>query len=158
LSITTPRSRRTILAAAGLAAGLTAALTFGPVAANSATIDTMAAQGDVALGSQACAGPFEAGQKDIVAAGGSAFQTNGFGVPVGVPANFEFRRGEPGTDFFSDAKVVQRATTDFFATSVQAGDPLLPGAFWVCVSAAPGDVITRVPVHYKLFIGNGLPA
>jgi hypothetical protein len=53
---------------------------------------------------------------------------------------------------------VQRATTDFFATSVQAGDPLLPGAFWVCVSAAPGDVISRVPVHYKLSVGNGIPA
>ncbi|AQZ61634.1 unnamed protein product [[Actinomadura] parvosata subsp. kistnae] len=149
---------RTLLAAAGLAAGLTAALTLGPVAAQGATIDTMAAQGDVALGSQACAGPFEAGAKDIVAASGSAFQLSKFGVPVGVPANFELRRGEPGTDFFSDAKVVQRATTDFFATSVQAGDPLLPGAFWVCVSAAPGDVVSRVPVHYKLFLGNGLPA
>ncbi|TYB68545.1 hypothetical protein FXF51_11995 [Nonomuraea sp. PA05] len=150
--------RRTLLAAAGLAAALTAALTLHPATASSATIDTMSAQGTVTTPSQACAGPFEAGSKDIVAASGSAFQFNSSGVPVGVPANFELRRGDPGTDFFTGAKVVKRETTDFFSVSVQAGDPLLPGAFWVCVTAAIGPTPARVPVNYKLFLGNGLPA
>ncbi|GAA2204214.1 hypothetical protein GCM10009850_002390 [Nonomuraea monospora] len=154
--------RRTLLAAAGLATALTAALTLHPATASSATIDTtidtMAAQGAVTTPSQACAGPFEAGSKDIVAASGSAFQFNSSGVPIGVPANFELRRGDPGTDFFTAAKVVKRETTDFFSVSVQAGDPLLPGAFWVCLTAAIGPTPARVPVNYRLFLGNGLPA
>ena len=145
------RGRRVALAAAGLAASLAAAVTLGPVAANSATIDRMAAQGEIAAGSQACVGPFEAGFKDIVAGSGSAFTIGKFSIPVAV--DWQLRRGDPATDFFADAAVVQKANSDFFSTSVQAGDPSLPGNFWVCVSSQ-----SPTPVGYKMFVGNGIPA
>ncbi|MDN3352016.1 hypothetical protein [Actinomadura sp. DC4] len=152
-STTTPR--RAILAVTGLAASLTAAaFALGPGAANSATIDQMAAQGDITAGSVACAGPFAAGPKDIVSASGSAFTTNALGVPVGVAVDWQLRRGDPGTDFFTDADVIQTAHTDFFSTSVQSGSKFVPGDFWVCVSSP--DATSRA--HYKMFLGNGLPA
>lgn len=141
--------RRAALATVGLAASLAAAVTLGPVAASSATIDQMAAQGSLMRGSQACVGPFAAGAKDIVAGSGSAFSIS----PIGAAVNWQLRRADPDTDFFADADVVQTATSDFFSTSVQAGDKLLPGNFWVCASVSSVSL-----VQYKMFVGNGIPA
>jgi hypothetical protein len=154
-----PGRRRTVLAAAGAAAGLAAALTLGPAAARSATIDQMAAQGDIARGSLACAGPFSAGAKDIVAGSGSAFETNELGVPVPVAVDWQLRRGDPSTDFFADADIVQKVHSDFFSTSVQPGSKFLPGNFWVCVSSdSQSEGNEAATVHYKMFLGNGIPA
>jgi hypothetical protein len=152
------KSRRAALAVAGLAASLTTAFTLGPGTANSATIDQMAAQGDIANGSLACVGPFAAGAKDIVAGSGSAFETNEFGVPVGVAVDWQLRRGDVNTDFFADADIVQTAHSDFFSTSVQPGTKFLPGNFWVCVSSNSSTTNAPTAVHYKMFVGNGLPA
>jgi hypothetical protein len=157
-SHTSTKRRNAALAVAGLAAGLTAAFTLGPGTANSATIDQMAAQGDIAARSLACVGPFTAGAKDIVAGSGSAFETNEFGVPVGVAVDWQLRRGDANTDFFADADIVQTAHSDFFSTSVQPGSKFLPGNFWVCVSSDSSATNAPTPVHYKMFLGNGLPA
>jgi hypothetical protein len=143
---------------AGLAASLTAAVTLGPVAAHSATIDQMAAQGTIAPGSLACVGPFAAGAKDIVAGSGTAFEVNEFGVPVGVAVDWQLRRGDVNTDFFADADIVQTAHTDFFSTSVQTGSKFLPGNFWVCVSSDSSATNAPTAANYKMFVGNGLPA
>jgi uncharacterized membrane protein len=149
--------RRTVLAAAGLAAGLATALTLGPAAARSATIDQMAAQGDIARGSLACVGPFSAGARDIVAGSGSAFENNESDVPVGVAVDWQLRRGDPSTDFFADADVVQKVHSDFFSTSIQPGSKFLPGNFWVCVSSdSQSDGNEAAAVHYKMFLGNGI--
>jgi len=153
------KGRKAVLAAAGLAASLTAAFALGPAAANGAVvIDQMAAQGDIAVGSLACVGPFVAGAKDIVAGSGSAFVINEFGVPVGVAVDWQLRRGDANTDFFTDAEVVQKANSDAFSTSVQPGSKFLPGNFWVCVSPAFSTTDPPTTVHYKMFLGNGLPA
>jgi len=152
------KPRRLVLAAAGLAASLVAAFTLGPVAANGAVvIDQMAAQGDIAAGSLACVGPFEAGAKDIVAGGGSAFVLDSSGVQVPAAVEWQLRRSDVKIDFFADAAIVQTTVSDFFSTSVQPGNRLLPGNFWVCVG--PGIITTNSPtVHYKMSLGNGLPA
>ncbi|MGI8330440.1 hypothetical protein ACRYCC_10795 [Actinomadura scrupuli] len=152
------KGRSVLLAVAGLAASLTAALTLGPVAANGATIDRMAAQGDLTGGSLACVGPFAAGAKDIVAGSGSAFEINESGVPVGVAVDWQLRRGDANTDFFADADIVQTAHSDFFSTSVQPGSKFLPGNFWVCVSSGFSTTNAPARVRYKMFLGNGLPA
>lgn len=154
-----PGRRRTVLAAAGLAAGLATTLMLGPGAARSETIDQMAAQGDIARGSLACVGPFSAGAKDIVAGSGSAFKIDEFGVPVGVAVDWQLRRGDPSTDFFADADIVQKEHSDFFSTSVQPGSKFLPGNFWVCVSSdANSGANEDAAVHYKMFLGTGVPA
>jgi hypothetical protein len=150
------KGRRAVLAGVGAAAGLAAALTLGPGSANSATIDQMSAQGQLARGGLACVGPFAADAKDIVAGSGSAFQINEFGVPVGVAVDWQLRRADPGTDFFADAAVIQTAHADFFSTSIQPGGKFLPGNFWVCVS--PGVTALTAAPQYKMFVGNGLPA
>jgi hypothetical protein len=157
-SLNITKGRKAVLAVAGLAASLTAAFTLGPGTANSATIDQMAAQGDIADGSLACVGPFAAGAKDIVSGSGSAFKTNEFGVPVGVDVDWQLRRGDANTDFFADADIVQTAHSDFFSTSVQPGNKFLPGNFWVCVSSNSSAANSPAAVHYKMFVGNGLPA
>jgi uncharacterized membrane protein len=148
------KNPRAVLAVAGIAASLTAALTLGPAAANGATINQMAAQGDIAGGSVACVGPFVAGSQDIVAGSGSAFDGNGSGVAV----DWQLRRGDVNTDFFADADIIQTAHTDFFGTSVQLGSKLLPGSFWVCVSSGDSTTTSPTAVHYKMFVGNGIPA
>ncbi len=119
----------------------------------------MAAQGAIAPGSPACVGPFSAGAKDIVAGSGSAFEINEFGVPVGFAVDWQLRRGDPSTDFFADADIVQSAHSDFFSTSVQPGSKFLPGNFWVCVSSdSQRDGTKAAAVDYKMFLGNGIPA
>ena len=148
------KGRKTVLAAAALTLGLTAAFAFGPAAANGATIVQMAAQGDIAPGSLACVGPFEAGARDIVAGSGSAFVLNEFGVPIGVAVNWQLRRGDVSDDFFADADIIQTATSDFFSTSVTPPVKFLPGNFWVCVSSSPTSTIPTA--HYKMFVGNGV--
>lgn len=151
--------RRTVLTAAGLAAGLATALTLGPGAARSATIDQMAAQGAISSGSLACVGPFSADAKDIVAGSGSAFEINDLGVPVGVAVDWQLRRGDPSTDFFADADIVQKAHSDFFSTSIQPGSKFLPGNFWVCVSSDSQTAGNKpATVDYKMFLGNGIPS
>ncbi len=155
MSITIIKSRRMALAVAGLAAGLTAAFTLGPAAANGATTDPMTAQGQTAAGGLACVGPLVAGAGDIVAGSGSAFDAKNNPVEV----DWQLRRGDADTDFFADAAVIQTAHSDFFSTSVQPGGKLLPGTFWVCVSSGnPTGTTPPVPAEYKLFLGNGLPA
>ncbi|MEW9548317.1 hypothetical protein [Nonomuraea sp. NPDC050783] len=152
-STITRGGRRLAFAGAGLAAALTAGLALAPPAAGGATITQMAAQGDLAKGSLACAGPFAAEAADAVAGSGTAFTLNEFGVPVGVAVDWQLRRADPADDFFADAEVVQTEHTDFFVTSVQAPNKWMPGDFWVCLSTG-----SRTPVHYKAFVGNGLPA
>jgi hypothetical protein len=156
---TDTRSRKiTVLAVAGLVASLIAAFTLGPAAANGAvTIDQMVAQGDIAGGSLACVGPFVAGAKDIVAGSGSSFVIND-GVTTGVALDWQLRRGDANTDFFADAAIVQTANTDFFSTSVQPGSKFLPGNFWVCVSPGASTTNAPTPIHYKMSVGNGIPA
>jgi uncharacterized membrane protein len=148
------RSRRALLTAAGFAACLTAAFALGPAAANGATINQMAAQGAIAGGSQACVGPFTAEPKDIVAGSGTAFDSAG--NPVAV--NWQLRRGDVDTDFFTDADIIQTAHSDFFGTSIQQGSKLIPGTFWVCVTADVATTNAPAAVNYKMFLGNGLPA
>jgi hypothetical protein len=153
------KGRRAVLTVVGLAVSLTAALMLGPAAANGAvTIDQMSAQGDIAAGSLACVGPFTAGAKDIVAGGGSSFQTDASGATVAVAVDWQLRRGDVKTEFFADADIVQTLNSDFFSTSVQPGSKFLPGNFWVCVSSGASTTNAPIPVHYKMSVGNGIPA
>jgi hypothetical protein len=80
------------------------------------------------------------------------------GVTVGVAVDWQLRRGDANTDFFADADIVQTANSDFFSTSVQPGSKFLPGNFWVCVSSGSSTTNSPAPVHYKMFLGNGIPA
>jgi hypothetical protein len=135
------------LAAAGLLASLAMVVTFvAPGTAHSSAIFQLSGQGTIARGSQACVGPLAAGTSDLVIGNGFAEDSNGNDFAV----DWELRRGDPSSTFFTQAAVAQSDHAARFNPGVPAGDPSEPGNFWVCVSST-----SRTAATYEITLSAG---